>query len=1160
MIAPELTTRFALVLAHSLWQGLALALLLWVFLVRRDSRNPGVRHAAAWAALLGVFVAASATWTVLGAAPERHQKSRVSAPVSMTVPSSARDASPAIVVSQESAAAQPSTQVTSVSPAQAIMLPSASRCNMPHFIVCAWLGGVFVMLMRLVSGLTQTRRLRLDSIPVRDDSLTAWTDDLRRALGIRRGCHLALSQGVSSPSVFGVLANIVLIPATLPTAIPPDHLRALIAHELAHVARHDYLLNIVQSVFEALLFFNPAVWWIGRQIRREREACCDQLAARVLSGEPGVYAEALASVMEWSRTESCRAHTLLPAAGDPRRPSWLRDRVMRVLLPGHRPALQLPWHSLLLTLAFSVLVVVLVTTGTCVAVAAAARALSPAERMQRIDKVQQAYGVRLAAPESITTITGTVRFEGLPAEEAAKLMPEVNTLLLVPGRGNTSVGAPDPDGRFFTPFNHYEWVSITAWHNDWAASTCGPFDPRTSLSLELLLTRGYDSAVRVLGEDDRPLSGARVGLYRHRVQQRKVTTDPSGLACIAHLTTEPVEVGVAAHGYEPLRLEGVRMPNLKTTGPLEIRLRATKPATGIVVDEATSKPVEGAELFPYSWNDQSDSGYHDCYCDTASSVTSTSRKGQFALDELDASRRYTFLVRKRPDQVGFLHDVRAGQTGVRVVLSKAIPVSGRIVGPIRKLDVIYDTTGKSTAAPCIWACYEMPGARRKMDWPRIRVPVDVETSTSARFRVDGLPAGRIRLVCGWDWDPSATEVESDLRRPMDNITLRIPEAASDLTTRDVVLRFVVPPGSPPPGGTIDVYRAELDKRCSRSVRYPLGQSEVHLVVPVDSQVWYRPTGTTGYGFEEETTTVPSGKEPFVIPIQCGPAGVIYGHVVSQEGKLPEWVSVKWASPSRPAAPSWPRYVQRDYRFNVRSDGSFMATPLPLGAKYFVTVEGGDNGWSTAVADETVELTESNPTARVDVAIRKGSTLRGIVVDPSGAPIRNTTVSLSRSFGCFGDGRMTVVDDQGSFAFDGVVTSPATALKLACDTSRSWVPTEFVLTSLEPQKVVLEPGKTVEGVLLDSETGKPLQGQTVTIGCVVSSIMRQYTCERPTDAQGRFRFSNLPASGRCAVYVGGTAALNAKGSTYVSDSSFVAFDIEKQHFPLQCFRRRTNDHK
>ena len=90
----------------------------------------------------------------------------------------------------------------------------------------------------------------------------------------------------------------ILLPVAVLTNLTPGQVEALLAHELAHIRRRDYAVNLLQTVAETLLFFHPAVWWVSSRIREEREHCCDDVAVSV-SGEPMAYASALAELASW---------------------------------------------------------------------------------------------------------------------------------------------------------------------------------------------------------------------------------------------------------------------------------------------------------------------------------------------------------------------------------------------------------------------------------------------------------------------------------------------------------------------------------------------------------------------------------------------------------------------------------------------------------------------------------------------------------------------------------------------------------------------------------------------------------------------------------------------------------------------------------------------
>jgi TonB family protein len=157
---------------------------------------------------------------------------------------------------------------------------------------------------------------------------------LRRRMGLKVPVRLGLSNQVDSLVVLGWLKPVILVPAAALLALTPQALEALLVHELEHVRRRDFMANVLQTFTEALLFYHPAVWWLSRRIRQEREHCCDDAAVRVC-GDPILYASALVRLEEL-RTEPFLIPDLAPAASGGR----LMFRIQRLLRPrvSHGPA------------------------------------------------------------------------------------------------------------------------------------------------------------------------------------------------------------------------------------------------------------------------------------------------------------------------------------------------------------------------------------------------------------------------------------------------------------------------------------------------------------------------------------------------------------------------------------------------------------------------------------------------------------------------------------------------------------------------------------------------------------------------------------------------------------------------------------------------------
>lgn len=270
--------RLGWTLVHFLWQGLALAALYAG--ARRNVTRPNARYLLACAALAAMMAAPLVTWIALRPA---YGPIDPAYRVRYTPPT-------------------PSAAGEFRLPAN---VPAAANGSLLPWVVALWLTGAMAFWIRLAGGWVVSARMR--SMLVRP-APAEWQQAVRR-LGVRIGVYrpvpLLISALVQVPTVVGWLRPVVLVPVGALAGLPAEHLEALLLHELAHIRRHDYLVNILQSVAEALLFYHPAVWWVSGHLRHERELCCDDVAVAV-TGDALTYARAL---LEW---EQCRP-AYLPA-------------------------------------------------------------------------------------------------------------------------------------------------------------------------------------------------------------------------------------------------------------------------------------------------------------------------------------------------------------------------------------------------------------------------------------------------------------------------------------------------------------------------------------------------------------------------------------------------------------------------------------------------------------------------------------------------------------------------------------------------------------------------------------------------------------------------------------------------------------------------------
>jgi beta-lactamase regulating signal transducer with metallopeptidase domain len=252
-------------LLHFVWQGLVIAILLRVTLAVLRRNSPRLRYAASCAALAVMSALPLITAVVVYRGPGV-AASRATLVPSLAVPSAAADlAAPAFL-----------GQLIAVLEVWALPV---------------WASGVLIFAIRLLWVTRQAARLRRSGEPA-NPGLADAALQLARRLGVVRTVRVLTSEMIDTPSVVGWLEPVILFPPVALLRLSARQLETVLVHELAHIRRHDYLVNLFQLIVEALFFYQPAVWWVSSLIRRERELCCDDVVVEVC-GDPLAYARAL---------------------------------------------------------------------------------------------------------------------------------------------------------------------------------------------------------------------------------------------------------------------------------------------------------------------------------------------------------------------------------------------------------------------------------------------------------------------------------------------------------------------------------------------------------------------------------------------------------------------------------------------------------------------------------------------------------------------------------------------------------------------------------------------------------------------------------------------------------------------------------------------------
>jgi GWxTD domain-containing protein len=269
-------------LLHSLWEGAAISLVLAIALaIARSSR---VRYAAACLAMFGLLAGFAVTLYVL--APREISHAKVVRMLPLPVNPAVGD------------------------PPAANHRTPWDASELPPWLAPIWLAGVFLFQLRCLISWTAAGRLRRTGVCGASNEWIERLDGLRTRLRMTRPVTLLESCFAEVPVVIGHLRPVILMPVGLLAGLPVAQVEAILLHELAHIRRADYLVNLMQTLVEGLLFYHPAAWWISSAIRTERENCCDDLVVST-SGDAHEYATALAALAEnrWTMRETALAAT-----------------------------------------------------------------------------------------------------------------------------------------------------------------------------------------------------------------------------------------------------------------------------------------------------------------------------------------------------------------------------------------------------------------------------------------------------------------------------------------------------------------------------------------------------------------------------------------------------------------------------------------------------------------------------------------------------------------------------------------------------------------------------------------------------------------------------------------------------------------------------------
>ena len=430
-------------LIHSLWQCAALAFVLAVALALLRGKSPNVRYAAACLTMALMLLVPSATvWKFVSAAPGARME-EMSEPLGDTGELNVeQDVRPRPGVNMR---VEPSGLHVSLSPQPK---REGTEYLLP-WLTLLWLVGVTALSARTLGGLVFAGRMKSRGARPVEQGWREKAAEIARRLSVSGPVKILESSLVAVPTAVGWLRPAILLPASAFTGLTPQQLEAILAHELAHIRRHDYLVNILQTAVETLLFYHPAVWWVSRQIRGEREQACDDMAVRV-TGDALTYARALTKV---ERLRGAVPRLALAADG-----GSLRARVLR-LVEG-TPRARRPTS---LTAGLFFLAAVL-TTVACARAVVSQREQTKATPQQTKAADSSTQAKRVASGEAARSGAGGTAASMIAADVTEGEDAEVRRVAAgaLGGRAGAVVVMNPKTGQVYTVVNQ-EWALRRGW-------------------------------------------------------------------------------------------------------------------------------------------------------------------------------------------------------------------------------------------------------------------------------------------------------------------------------------------------------------------------------------------------------------------------------------------------------------------------------------------------------------------------------------------------------------------------------------------------------------------------------------------------------------------------------------------------------------------------
>ncbi|WP_373651862.1 M56 family metallopeptidase [Schlesneria sp. DSM 10557] len=1093
-------------LLHSLWQGAVWSALLAVCLTMISRNRPQLRYAASLSCLAGLAVGVLVTGSFLRLPSDLIPF--FSSPSNVTANSL-----------QEPTGTGSSLPVTSSPsmPGASKVLPSSDRPFVPMesrliwgipsrlnrvvrqfspFLLWGWLFGVALNFLQCVRQRTAAETWKLGE-PVRDAVALDIFLRLKAQLRIHRPVKLIASLHAHSPCVIGTFSPVILIPMSLATGLSPDQWKAILGHELAHLRRWDDVVNLGQQVIESLLFFNPAVWWISRQIRAEREACCDVWGARLTASSLN-YAQVLLDIAEKITTPP---PAVVLGFADERSGSLL-DRVRRLVERNAVAPTRFTWKSILLVLVVAVTAVALLQYGSDLAVFSAARLLSDGERVSELAKVADEINPAANITEQRLIISGKVHTsDGQP-------LPNLIWVYSQTQKGNSGTGMTQGDikggesNEFRVDVPPGEtWLQFMG--DGYATTMVGPYlSGRVDeiKDVEVVLKPGVPVTLQLRDDADRPIPDAEVivsawernqgfGLFKPR------QTDSSGEVVIPHVQPDRRHsLSVTAPGFQRL---DVRPAVLNPDAPLTLQMTRAQPATGQVL-ASDGLPLAGATLRRLRVRRLQ---LVDNTGMSQPPLATTDERGEFTLDQLLDGSIYDLLV-EHPDYApAILTNVQPGTRDRVIQLQPGVTVSGIVRGTPQQLEELQKKHVGVRFSQSKNGAFD----GENLSFNR---PFKLEFAEGeAHFQIDHVPAGDLQFSLG------DQQIHKKVSGPVHDLVLTLNEPARPFQ-REVSLVFRKQGEVVAPEGRLQL--SIRDQNPGSANPYDISMARLtngHCVVQVPAPCEIRIQLNQLIGFtltdEEFVARIPAGNDLFTVDVPVEPAGGVNGVVLNSDGTPASGINVVLEAVSSRWTLSMNREKRQLLNAHSNSSGQFFLGPVPFGSR--CGLRASRDKFIILGPQFTLSEKQPLPQFKLEFNLPVKATVR--VLDPLGNRLQGIPVMIRcehpRVTTSWGTAETT--NAQGELTVPQINPEMVSSYRAIVRPNKDYQNAVVTLQGDSTVDVKLQPGLFLSGTLVN-KAGRPLSGRIVTAGAgpYFGIDRNRYSAESPTDDEGHFRFSNLPA--------------------------------------------------